>query len=77
MAVETLTTPRSNLPNTYTDVNAREIDFVTRFGMNWQALLDIIGIARPIKKTPGTFVPGCCVNIIQRRRAAERSDGRA
>lgn len=54
MAVETLTTPRSNLPNTYTDVNAREIDFVTRFGNSTQALLEILGIMNPIKKENGT-----------------------
>ena len=36
------------------DVSIREIDFVTRFGRNWQALLDILGIMRPIRKTPGT-----------------------
>lgn len=33
---------------------AREIDFVTRFSKNWRALMDILGIMRPIKKTPGT-----------------------
>ena len=54
MAVETLTTPRTNLPNTYTDVNAREIDFVTRFGNSTQALLDILGIMNPVKKENGT-----------------------
>ena len=52
--VESLTNPRDSLPNVYTNVHAREIDFVTRFGDNWQALLDIIGIMRPIKKAPGT-----------------------
>lgn len=35
-------------------VNPREVDFVTRFNMNWQALMDILGIARPVRKTPGT-----------------------
>lgn len=54
MAVETLSTPRTNLPNTYTDVNAREIDFVTRFGNSTQALLDILGIMNPVKKENGT-----------------------
>lgn len=53
-SVETLTNPRSYLPNTYTDVAAREIDFVTRFGRNWDALRDILGIMRPIRKAPGT-----------------------
>lgn len=52
--VETLTTPRDSLPNTFTDVTAREIDFVTRFGDNWDALTNILGIMRPIKKAPGT-----------------------
>jgi hypothetical protein len=55
MAVETLTTPRSNLPNTYDeDILARELDFVTRFAKNWEALRQILGIARPIKKQSGT-----------------------
>ena len=52
--VETLTNPRDSLPNVYTNVTAREVDFVTRFGQNWDALRDILGIMRPIKKTPGT-----------------------
>lgn len=52
--VETLTNPRDYLPNTYTDITAREIDFVTRFGMNWDALREILGIMRPIRKAPGS-----------------------
>jgi hypothetical protein len=42
--------------NGFTDVNAREVDFVTRFGNNWQALMEILGIMRPIRKTPGTIL---------------------
>lgn len=34
--------------------SAREVDFVTRFTDNWNALRDILGIMRPIRKTPGT-----------------------
>ena len=52
--VESFTTPRDSLPNVYTNVNARELDFVTRFGNNWDALQNIIGISRPIRKNPGT-----------------------
>ena len=52
--VETLTNPRDSLPNVYTNVTAREVDFVTRFGDNWTALRNILGIMRPIRKAPGT-----------------------
>lgn len=37
-------------------VTARELDFVTRFGKNWDALREILGIMRPIRKTPGTVL---------------------
>ena len=37
-------------------VKAREIDFVTRFERNWQHLREILGIMRPIKKTPGAVL---------------------
>ena len=52
--VETLTTPRDSLPNSFVNVTAREIDFVTRFATNWNALQEILGIMRPIRKAPGT-----------------------
>lgn len=35
-------------------VTTREVDFVTRFSKNWDTLRTIIGITRPIRKTPGT-----------------------
>ena len=54
MAVETNTTPRTALPNAYTNITAREVDFVSRFGTNWDALRDIMGIMRPIRRAPGT-----------------------
>ena len=52
--IETMTTPRDSLPNTYVDVKARELDFVTRFANNWEALREILGIMRPIVKQAGT-----------------------
>lgn len=52
--VESFTNPRDSLPNVYTSVTAREVDFVTRFNDNWEALRNILGIMRPIRKTPGT-----------------------
>ena len=54
MAVETTSAPRGNLPNTWDGVAAREIDFVSRFNQNWDALRKILGIMRPIRKAPGT-----------------------
>ena len=35
-------------------IAAREMDFVTRFALNWDALREILGIMRPIEKAPGT-----------------------
>lgn len=52
--VETFTNPRDSLPNVYANVTAREKDFVTRFGQNWEALREILGIMRPVKKEAGT-----------------------
>lgn len=52
--VENLTTPRTDLPNVFTNVTAREIDFVTRFGTSWQALAEVLGIMNPVKKEAGT-----------------------
>lgn len=37
-------------------VEAREIDFVTRFARNWEHLREIMGIMRPIRKQPGTVL---------------------
>lgn len=52
--VETLTTPRDSLPNVYTGITAREIDFVTRFGTTWESLREVLGIMRPVRKAPGS-----------------------
>lgn len=52
--VESFTNPRDSLPNVYTNISAREIDFVSRFGQSWQALQEALGIMRPIRKNNGT-----------------------
>lgn len=52
--VETLTNPRDNLPNVYNNITARELDFVSVFNLNWDALRTILGVMRPIRKAPGT-----------------------
>lgn len=35
-------------------VNVKEVDFVTRFNANWDALVEILGIMNPVRKAPGT-----------------------
>ena len=44
----------STVLNTDSALKAREIDFVTRFDKNWDALRTILGIFKPIRKEPGT-----------------------
>lgn len=61
--VETMTTPRDSLPNVYTGVTARELDFVTRFADNWEALREIYGIMRPIRKQAGTSLVSYTASI--------------
>lgn len=35
-------------------IQAKEIDLASRFNANWEALAEIMGIMKPIRKTPGT-----------------------
>lgn len=58
MAVTTNTTTTANF-----NVDAKTIDFVERFNSNMEALADIMGIMRPIRKTPGTKLTSYKVNI--------------
>ena len=44
----------STVLNTDSALKAREIDFVTRFDKNWDALRTILGNFKPIRKEPGT-----------------------
>lgn len=58
MAVITNTTTTTQIT-----VNPKEIDFVTRFETNWQALMDIMGISRPIRKQPGTKISASTAEV--------------
>lgn len=42
----------------------REIDFVTRFAKNWDALMEIMGIMRPIEKAPGSKLVASKASIV-------------
>lgn len=46
--------PGTTTTTQMSQLTAREVDFVTRFNSNWDALMAILGIANPIRKTPGT-----------------------
>lgn len=55
-------------------VNVKEIDFVTRFENTWQALREIMGIARPIKKTLGTKLVSSKATITLQSGAVAEGD---
>lgn len=38
----------------FNGLTIKEIDFIERFQSNWEALIEILGIVRPIQKAPGT-----------------------
>ena len=61
--VETFTNPRDSLPNVYTNVAARELDFVSRFGKTWEELQNVIGISDPVKKEAGTVLKSYVTSI--------------
>lgn len=44
-------------------IAAREVDFVTRFNKNWDALREILGIMRPIRKAPGTVLTSSVATV--------------
>lgn len=44
-------------------VKAREIDFVSRFTQNWDALREIMGIMDPVRKQPGTTLKSVKASI--------------
>lgn len=71
-AVETLTNPRDSLPNVYAQtILPREIDFVSRFSSNWDALRTILGITRPIRKAPGTTLSSVKASVTLESGAVE------
>lgn len=55
-------------------VQARELDFVSRFESNWDALREILGIMRPIRKTPGTKLVSSKASIVMQDGAVAEGD---
>lgn len=56
------------------NATAREIDFVTRFGLTWQALQDIMGIMRPIKKEAGAVLKSKKASVTLQSGAVTEGD---
>lgn len=70
MAVKQNTTVMANMAS----VNPREIDFVTRFERNWRALMDIMGISRPIRKVNGTKLVSRVASVTLQSGAVAEGD---
>lgn len=66
------------VPNTTTTnqitTPVREIDFVSRFESNWDALREILGIMNPIRKTPGTKLVSSRASIVLQDGAVAEGD---
>lgn len=56
LGLQVFSAPNNMTGQAQIQVRAREIDFVTSFGKNMQALLDIMGITKMIKKENGTVL---------------------
>lgn len=69
MAAKANTTKVANF-----SVNAREIDFVTRFGTNWEALRTILGIMRPIRKQAGTTLVSYTADVTLQSGSVSEGD---
>lgn len=49
-------------------LEVKELDFISRFTSNWQALIEILGIMRPVRKDPGT-------KLVASKATVELQDG--
>lgn len=66
---------RDNLTKTAdVQATARSIDFVTRFARNWEHLMDIMGIMRPIRKQPGAVLKSKTASINLQSGAVQEGD---
>ena len=55
-------------------VNVKEIDFVSRFQANWDALREIMGIMNPVRKTPGTQLVASTATVTLQSGAVAEGD---
>lgn len=52
----------------------KELDFISRFNMTWDSLMEIMGIMRPIRKTPGTKLSASKASITLQSGAVAEGD---
>ena len=69
MAVTSNTTTTAQIT-----INPREMDFIDRFTANWEAIIDILGIMRPVRKTPGTQLVSSKATVILQDGAVAEGD---
>lgn len=69
MTVKANLTKQANI-----DASVREIDFVTRFTDNWDALRQIMGIMRPIRKAPGSKLVSSTAKVTLQSGAVAEGD---
>lgn len=58
----------------FSQLTVKEIDFIERFTRNWDSLREIIGIMRPIRKTPGTKLVSSKASIVLQDGAVAEGD---
>lgn len=69
MAVTSGTTTTTQI-----SVNVKEVDFVSRFEKRWDALREIMGISRPVRKTLGTKLSASKAEITLQSGAVNEGD---
>lgn len=56
-------------------VNPREVDFVNRFNLQWEAMMALYGIMNPIEKAPGTILRTYTASMVDDALATSPAEG--
>ena len=55
-------------------IQAKEIDLAQRFTASWDALIEIMGIMRPVRKTPGTKLVSSKASVVLQEGSVAEGD---
>lgn len=66
--------PNTTTTAQFSQLTIKEIDFIERFQRNWDTLREILGIMRPIRKTPGTKLVSSKAKIVLQDGAVAEGD---